>query len=144
MLEFDQKPVLKHAKLVVFGVGGAGCNAINNMIDYGLEDVEYIATNTDISHLNNAKAKVKIQIGKKVTQGRGAGSEPDKGKLAAEENYEDIKHLMDGADLVLIAAGMGGGTGTGAAPVIAKIAQEKGIISIAVVTTPFEDEGRIR
>jgi cell division protein FtsZ len=144
MLEFDQKPVLKHAKLVVFGVGGAGCNAINNMIEYGLEDVEYIAANTDLAHLNISHSKVKIQLGKKITQGRGAGSEPEKGKLAAEENYEDIKHLMDGADLVLIAAGMGGGTGTGAAPVIAKIAQEKGIISIAVVTTPFDDEGRIR
>ncbi len=144
MLEFDQKPVLKHAKLVIFGVGGAGCNAINNMIDYGLEDVEYIATNTDIAHLNISKAKIRIQLGKKLTQGRGAGSDPQRGKEAAEENYEDIKHLMEGADLVLIAAGMGGGTGTGAAPIIAKIAKEKDIISIAVVTTPFDDEGKIR
>ncbi len=144
MLEFDQKPVLKHAKLVIFGVGGAGCNAINNMIDFGLEDVEYIATNTDIAHLNISKAKIKIQLGKKLTQGRGAGSDPQRGREAAEENYEDIKHLMEGADLVLIAAGMGGGTGTGAAPIIAKIAKEKEIISIAVVTTPFDDEGKIR
>lgn len=132
------------AQLKVIGVGGAGGNAINRMVDAGLENVEFISINTDKQALNNSKADVKLQIGEKVTKGLGAGAKPEKGQSAAEENVEEISALMRGADLVFITAGMGGGTGTGAAPIVAKCAKDMGILTFGVVTKPFFFEGRAR
>ncbi len=132
------------AKIKVVGVGGAGCNAINRMIDSKLHGVEFIVINTDKQSLNNSKAEVKLQIGDKLTRGLGAGSKPDIGKAAAEENRDDIYKTLEGADMVFIAAGMGGGTGTGAAPVVAEIAKELGMLTVAVVTKPFTFEGKHR
>jgi cell division protein FtsZ len=132
------------AQLKVIGVGGAGGNAINRMVDAGLENVEFISINTDKQALNASKADVKLQIGEKVTKGLGAGARPEKGQSAAEENVEEISELMRGADLVFITAGMGGGTGTGAAPIVAKAAKDMGILTFGVVTKPFFFEGRAR
>ena len=132
------------AQLKVIGVGGAGGNAVNRMVDAGLENVEFISINTDKQALNNSKADVKLQIGEKVTKGLGAGAKPEKGQSAAEESVEEIASLMRGADLVFITAGMGGGTGTGAAPIVAKAAKDQGILTFGVVTKPFFFEGRAR
>ncbi|MCR5611968.1 MAG: cell division protein FtsZ [Clostridiales bacterium] len=132
------------AQLKVIGVGGAGGNAVNRMIEAGLENVEFISINTDMQALSNSRADVKLQIGEKVTKGLGAGAKPEKGQAAAEENVEEISALMRGADLVFITAGMGGGTGTGAAPVVAKAAKDMGILTFGVVTKPFFFEGRSR
>ncbi|MBR3381954.1 MAG: cell division protein FtsZ [Clostridia bacterium] len=132
------------AQLKVIGVGGAGGNAVNRMIEAGLDNVEFISINTDKQALNNSKADVKLQIGEKVTKGLGAGAKPEKGESAAEESVEEITELMRGADLVFITAGMGGGTGTGAAPIVAKAAKDMGILTFGVVTKPFFFEGRAR
>ena len=132
------------AQLKVIGVGGAGGNAVNRMIESGLDNVEFISINTDKQALVNSKADVKLQIGEKVTKGLGAGAKPEKGQSAAEESVDEITELMRGADLVFITAGMGGGTGTGAAPIVAKAAKDLGILTFGVVTKPFFFEGRAR
>ncbi len=128
----------------VIGVGGGGGNALNRMIEEGIEGVDYIAVNTDAMALNSSKAPTKVQIGQKLTGGRGAGAKPEIGEKSAQENKEDISSSIKGANMVFIAAGMGGGTGTGAAPVVAAIAQEMGILTVGVVTKPFRFEARTR
>lgn len=130
------------AKIRVIGVGGAGNNAVNNMIEAGIVSAEYIAANTDAQALACNKAPVKIQLGAQCTKGLGAGADPEIGRLAAEESKEEIAAAIEDTDLLFVAAGMGGGTGTGAAPVIAKIAKDKKILTVAVVTKPFAFEGR--
>lgn len=132
------------AKMKVIGVGGAGGNAVNRMIAAGLTGVEFIAVNTDAMALDNNKAAHRIQIGAKVTKGLGAGANPEVGRLAMEEDRDQIAAILEGADMVFITAGMGGGTGTGGAPVVAEIAQEMGILTVAVVTRPFLFEGKVR
>ncbi len=124
----------------VVGVGGGGGNALDCMVDSGVSDIEYVAVNTDAKALNKSKAATRIQIGAKLTKGRGAGNKPEIGKHSAEENIEEIETALKGADMVFITAGMGGGTGTGAAPIVAKAAQEMGILTVAVVTKPFAFE----
>ena len=131
-------------RIVVFGVGGAGGNAVNNMIDAGLEGVEFVVGNTDAQQLQFAKTERRIQLGVQVTQGLGAGAHPEVGMSAAEESTPEIGEHLDGAHMVFITAGMGGGTGTGAAPIIAKCARERGILTVGVVTKPFHFEGRHR
>ena len=133
------KPVLK-----VIGVGGGGGNAVNRMIDNDVHGVEYIAINTDCQVLRLSKADVRIPIGSELTKGLGAGANPEIGRRAAEESEQEIREVLKDTDLVFITAGMGGGTGTGAAPVVAKIAKELGILTIAVVTKPFSWEGKKR
>jgi cell division protein FtsZ len=132
------------ARIVVFGVGGAGGNAVNNMIASGLQGVEFIVANTDAQALASSKAGRVIQIGTEVTQGLGAGAQPEVGRAAAEETIDTIRDHLAGANMVFVTAGMGGGTGTGAAPVIAKAARELGILTIGVVTKPFQFEGQRR
>ena len=131
-------------KIKVLGAGGAGGNAINDMISSGVGGVEYIAANTDAQDLNKSLADVRIQLGEKLTRGLGAGADPKIGRQAAEEDVEKIKNLLEETDMLFITAGMGGGTGTGAAPVIAKVAKELGVLTVAVVTRPFSFEGRKR
>ncbi len=131
-------------RIVVFGVGGAGGNAVNNMIDAGLEGVEFVVANTDAQHLSFAKTDRRIQLGETITQGLGAGAHPEVGMNAAEESAEEIHAHLEGAHMVFITAGMGGGTGTGAAPIIAKCARDRGILTVGVVTKPFTFEGRHR
>ena len=131
-------------RIVVFGVGGAGGNAVNNMIDAGLEGVEFVVANTDAQQLQFSKTDRRIQLGATVTQGLGAGAHPEVGMGAAEESYSEISEHLEGAHMVFITAGMGGGTGTGAAPIIAKAARERGILTVGVVTKPFQFEGRHR
>src|SRR3984957_2287773 len=139
-------PQVKELKprIVVFGVGGAGGNAVNNMIDAGLEGVEFVVANTDAQQLAFAKTDRRIQLGVSVTQGLGAGAHPEIGMSAAEESIPEIGEHLDGAHMVFITAGMGGGTGTGAAPIIAKCARERGILTVGVITKPFHFEGRHR
>ncbi|OQY10589.1 MAG: cell division protein FtsZ, partial [Fusobacteriia bacterium 4572_132] len=129
------------AKIKVIGVGGAGGNALDDMIRTGITNVDFIAANTDSQDLNDSKASIRLQLGEKLTKGLGAGANPEIGKQAAEEDKEKIKVLLDETDLLFITAGMGGGTGTGAAPIIAKIAKDMGVLTIAVVTRPFKFEG---
>ena len=131
-------------RIVVFGIGGAGGNAVNNMIEAGLEGVEFVVANTDAQQLQFAKTDRRIQLGVQVTQGLGAGAHPEVGMSAAEESIPEIGEHLDGAHMVFITAGMGGGTGTGAAPIIAKCARERGILTVGVVTKPFHFEGRHR
>jgi cell division protein FtsZ len=131
-------------RIVVFGIGGAGGNAVNNMIEAGLEGVEFVVGNTDAQQLQFAKTERRIQLGVQVTQGLGAGAHPEVGMSAAEESIPEIGEHLDGAHMVFITAGMGGGTGTGAAPIIAKCARERGILTVGVVTKPFHFEGRHR
>jgi len=131
-------------RIVVFGVGGAGGNAVNNMIEAGLEGVEFVVANTDAQSLSFAKTQLRIQLGVETTQGLGAGAHPDIGMTAAEESAPEIGEHLDGAHMVFITGGMGGGTGTGAAPIIAKLARERGILTVGVVTKPFTFEGRHR
>ena len=131
----------KNAVIKVIGVGGAGGNAVNRMIDEGVQGVSFIAANTDVQALNSNKAENKIQLGPKLTRGLGAGSHPEVGEKAAEESQQTIEDSLKGADMIFITAGMGGGTGTGAAPVIAKIARETGALTVGVVTRPFTFEG---
>ena len=129
-------------RILVIGVGGGGCNAVNTMIESGLKGVEYAACNTDAQSLENNQASEKIQLGLETTEGLGAGSDPIKGKEAAEESYNDICEYIEGAHMAFIAAGMGGGTGTGAVSTIAKACKEKGLLTVAVVTKPFKYEGK--
>lgn len=143
MLEFDTN-IDQLAVIKVIGVGGGGNNAVNRMIEYGVEGVEFIAVNTDAQALNLSAAEVKLQIGTKLTRGLGAGANPEVGKKAAEESKEQIEEALRGADMVFVTAGMGGGTGTGAAPVIAQIAKDLGALTVGVVTRPFTFEGRKR
>lgn len=143
MLEFDID-IAQFAQIKVIGVGGAGNNAINRMIEEGLKGVEFIALNTDKQALLLSKANQKIQMGDKLTKGLGAGANPDIGKRSAEESREEISQHLKGADLVFVTAGMGGGTGTGAAPIVAEIAKDLGILTIGVVTKPFTFEGKPR
>lgn len=132
------------AKIIVVGVGGGGCNAVNRMIEAELKNVDFIAVNTDKQDLDICKAEVKLQIGEKLTKGLGAGGNPEVGQRSAEENIEDITRLLSGADMVFVTCGMGGGTGTGAAPIVAKVAKDMGILTVGVVTRPFTFEGRRR
>ncbi len=143
---FEETANLGVAKIKVIGVGGAGNNAVNRMIEKGIVSAEFVAINTDKQALMLSKVPVenRLQIGEKITKGLGAGSQPELGEAAAEENREQIEAICEGVDLLFIAAGMGGGTGTGAAPVIAKIAREKGCLTVAVVTKPFAFEGKRR
>ncbi|MDD2400606.1 MAG: cell division protein FtsZ [Clostridia bacterium] len=143
MLEFEMD-IHQFAHIKVIGVGGGGNNAVNRMIETGLKGVEFIAVNTDAQALFLSKAENKIQIGTKLTRGLGAGANPDVGLKAAEESRNDIEAALKGADMVFVTAGMGGGTGTGAAPVVAEIAKELGALTVGVVTKPFTFEGRKR
>ena len=135
----DETAVIK-----VIGVGGAGNNAVNRMIDSGIEGVEFISVNTDKQALLQSKAGTKIQIGEKITRGLGAGANPEIGAQAAEESRQELEDCMKGADMIFVTSGMGGGTGTGAAPIVANIAKDMGILTIAVVTKPFTFEGKKR
>ena len=144
MLEFQIEDQQNFASIKVIGCGGAGNNAINRMVDSGLQGVDFIAVNTDRQTLSMSKAGTTIQIGEKLTKGLGAGAVPDIGRRAAEESREEIAQAIRGADLVFVTAGMGGGTGTGASPVIAEIARDLNCLTIAVVTKPFQFEGKQR
>ncbi|WML43621.1 cell division protein FtsZ [Neobacillus sp. PS3-40] len=143
MLEFDTN-LDSLATIKVIGVGGGGNNAVNRMIEHGVKGVEFIAVNTDAQALNLSKAEIKMQIGGKLTRGLGAGANPEVGKKAAEESKEQLEEALSGADMVFVTAGMGGGTGTGAAPVIAQIARDLGALTVGVVTRPFTFEGKKR
>lgn len=143
MFDFDID-VDQFAKIKVFGVGGGGNNAVNRMIECGVRGIEFIALNTDKQALFSSRAEQKVQLGEKITKGLGAGANPEIGSRAAEENRNEIMESLKGADMVFITAGMGGGTGTGAAPIVAEIAKELGILTVGIVTKPFTFEGRRR
>src|ERR1700719_4409400 len=143
MLDFDTN-IDQFATIKVIGVGGGGNNAVNRMIEAGVEGVEFIAVNTDAQALNQSKAEITMQIGTSLTRGLGAGANPEIGESAAEESKQQIEEVLAGADMVFVTAGMGGGTGTGAAPTIAKIARKIGALTIGVVTRPFKFEGHKR
>ena len=143
MLQFESEKD-NSAIIKVIGVGGGGCNAVNRMIEAGLQGAQFIAINTDTQALNKCNAETKVQIGEKLTRGLGAGGNPDIGQRSAEETIEEITNVLEGADMVFITAGMGGGTGTGAAPIIAKVSKDMGILTVAVVTRPFAFEGSKR
>lgn len=140
---FDEQSQ-ENAKIKVVGVGGGGGNAINNMINMGLDSVEYIALNTDAQALKNSQADIKIQVGTSLTNGLGAGARPEVGREAVEENRHEIEESIETADMIFVTAGMGGGTGTGGAPVVAGMAKRKGILTVGIITTPFDCEGKIR
>ncbi|MCI5640152.1 MAG: cell division protein FtsZ, partial [Lachnospiraceae bacterium] len=144
MLEIKTNESDLAAKILVIGVGGAGNNAVNRMIEEGVMGVEFICINTDKQHLKTCKAGQCIQIGEKLTKGLGAGAKPEIGKAAAEENREELTELVKGADMVFVTCGMGGGTGTGAAPVVAGIAKDLGILTVGIVTKPFTFETKNR
>lgn len=144
MLEIMTNEAESAAKIIVIGVGGAGNNAVNRMIEENISGVEFIGLNTDKQALKLCKAPVVLQIGEKLTKGLGAGAQPEVGEKAAEENIEEITQAIKGADMVFVTCGMGGGTGTGAAPVVAKIAKEMGILTVGVVTKPFRFEAKTR
>ena len=141
MFEIDDNGLYLYAKIKVIGVGGGGSNAVNRMIELGLEGVDFISVNTDAQALTTAKAPKRMQIGEKLTRGLGAGARPEIGQKAAEESYQEILEALRGSDMVFITAGMGGGTGTGAAPVVAQCAREIGALTVGVVTRPFTFEG---
>jgi cell division protein FtsZ len=143
-IQFAEENTEHQPRIKVIGVGGSGGNAINTMINFGLEGVEFIVVNTDIQALSANAAPLKLSIGNGVTRGLGAGADPDKGRKAALEDANRLKELISGADMVFVTAGMGGGTGTGAAPVIAQIAREEGALTVGVVTRPFGFEGKQR
>ena len=143
MIEFEIENE-QAAQIKVVGVGGGGNNAVNRMIEVGLKAIEFIAINTDKQALKGSNAQNIIQIGEKLTRGLGAGADPEIGKKAAEESRDDIAQAIRGADMVFVTAGMGGGTGTGAAPIVASVARELGILTVAIVTKPFTFEGRKR
>jgi cell division protein FtsZ len=143
-IEFADEQQEYQARIKVIGCGGSGGNAVNTMINFGLEGVEFIVVNTDAQALNNNAAPTRLNIGNAVTRGLGAGADPERGRKAALEDHQRIKELISGADMVFITAGMGGGTGTGAAPVIAQLAREEGALTVGVVTKPFLFEGRQR
>lgn len=144
MLEITTNEQDQNAKIIVIGVGGAGNNAVNRMIDEQITGVEFIGINTDKQALQLCKAPNTIQIGEKLTKGLGAGAQPEVGEKAAEENVEELRQAIQGADMVFVTCGMGGGTGTGATPVVAKISKELGILTVGVVTKPFKFEGKAR
>jgi cell division protein FtsZ len=143
MFEFDENHDLG-ARIKVIGIGGGGCNALNTMIDLKLEGVDFIAANTDAQVLKISQSPHKIQLGERITGGRGAGADPEIGRKAVLESEDQIRDALDGADMVFITAGLGGGTGTGGAPIVANIAKEVGALSVAIVTKPFQFEGRKR
>src|SRR5215218_7023699 len=132
------------AVIRVVGVGGGGLNAVNRMIEAGISQVEFVAVNTDIQQLRACEAPIKLHIGRELTQGLGSGSDPEVGQRSAEEAYDQIKHVLRGSDMVFITAGEGGGTGSGAAPVVARIAREVGALAVGIVTLPFRFEGTRR
>jgi len=144
VLEFEDSDINQFAAIKVVGVGGGGNNAVNRMIAAGLRGVEFISVNTDAQALRLCQAEQKVQIGAKLTKGLGAGANPDIGKKAAEESREELAMRLQGADMVFVTAGMGGGTGTGAAPVVAQVAKEGGALTVGVVTRPFSFEGKKR
>ena len=144
MLEIRTNEADNSAKIIVIGVGGAGNNAVNRMIDENIGGVEFIGINTDKQALQLCKAPTLIQIGEKLTKGLGAGAQPEIGQKAAEESAEELQAAVKGADMVFVTCGMGGGTGTGAAPVVAKIAKDQGILTVGVVTKPFKFEAKQR
>ena len=143
MLELDI-PMSNMAQIKVIGVGGGGNNAVDRMIEDGLDGVEFISINTDGQALSKSKSATKIQIGEKLTKGLGAGGNPEIGQRSVDETQDDIAQALRGSDMVVITAGMGGGTGTGAAPRIASISKELGILTVGVVTKPFNFEGKKR
>ena len=140
-MQDNQQQAEAFARIKVIGVGGGGSNAVNRMIDEGIQGVEFIIANTDAQALKNAKAPTRVRLGDKLTRGLGAGGDPEVGRKAAEESADELYKVMQGADMVFVTAGMGGGTGTGAAPVVAQIAKESGALTIGVVTRPFTFEG---
>ena len=142
-IQFNEDP-RTNAKIKVIGVGGGGGNAVNRMICAGVEGVEFVVANTDLQALQMSRAPLKIQLGVKLTSGLGAGANPEVGKKAALEDAEKVIEALEGADMVFVTAGMGGGTGTGAAPIIASLASEMGALTVAVVTKPFGFEGKRR
>lgn len=142
-LSFEEGPI-NGARIKVIGVGGGGCNAVNRMIEAGIEGVEFISANTDMQALRMSHAPVRLQLGSKLTKGLGAGANPEVGRRAALEDTEKIIELLEGADMVFVTAGLGGGTGSGAAPIVASLAAELGALTVAVVTRPFAFEGRKR
>jgi len=144
LLEIKTNEADLAAKILVIGVGGGGNNAVNRMIEEGIQGVEFVCINTDKQHLLNCKAPICLQIGEKLTKGLGAGADPEVGKAAAEENHEEITEIVKGADMVFVTCGMGGGTGTGAAPIVAEISKELGILTVGIVTKPFRFEARSR
>ncbi|BEI61732.1 cell division protein FtsZ [Blautia luti] len=144
MLEIMSNEAESSAKIIVIGVGGAGNNAVNRMVEESIGGVEFVGVNTDKQALTLCKAPTVLQIGEKITKGLGAGAQPEVGQKAAEESIEEVKQLMEGADMVFVTCGMGGGTGTGAAPVIAAAAKEMGILTVGVVTKPFRFEAKTR
>lgn len=144
MLEIMNNEAESAAKIIVIGVGGAGNNAVNRMIDEGIKGVEFVCVNTDKQHLRSCKAPLCMQIGEKLTKGLGAGAKPEVGEKAAEESKEELTEVIKGCDMVFVTCGMGGGTGTGAAPVVAQIAKDMGILTVGVVTKPFKFEGKQR
>ena len=147
MMEYDDNNITMMdgtATIKVIGVGGAGNNAVNRMIESGIKGVDFIAVNTDKQALQQSKAGTKIQIGEKITRGLGAGANPDIGAQSAEESKSEVAEVLRGADMVFVTAGMGGGTGTGAAPIVAEIAKSMNILTVGVVTKPFPFEGKRR
>ena len=144
MLEIKTSESDSSAKIIVIGVGGGGNNAVNRMIEEGIQGVEFVCVNTDKQHLLNCKAPNCLQIGEKLTKGLGAGERPEVGEKAAEESSEEISQALKGADMVFVTCGMGGGTGTGAAPVVAQLAKDMGILTVGIVTKPFSFEARTR
>ncbi len=144
MIELYDENADRSAKIKVVGIGGGGCNAINTMISYNLTGVDFVAANTDAQSLKTSLSPAKVQLGAEVTKGLGAGSDPDIGKRSAQESVDLIRCVLNGLDMVFITAGLGGGTGTGGAPVVAEIAKEMGALTVAVVTKPFQFEGKKR
>src|SRR5947208_780000 len=144
LITFADLEETKGARIKVIGVGGAGCNAVNRLIEDGLEGVEFIVANTDIQALKDSQASIKIQLGEEIARGLGAGGNPEVGKRAALEDTDKLVDALDGADMIFVTAGLGGGTGTGAAPIIGSLATELGALTVAVVTKPFRFEGRRR
>ena len=144
MLEIMSNEAESSAKIIVIGVGGAGNNAVNRMVEEAIGGVEFVGVNTDKQALTLCKAPTVLQIGEKITKGLGAGAQPEVGQKAAEESIEEVKQLIEGADMVFVTCGMGGGTGTGAAPVVAQVAKDMGILTVGVITKPFGFEARTR
>src|SRR6185369_7783892 len=141
---FIDEPPITGARIKVIGVGGGGGNAVNRMIEAGVKGVEFIVANTDLQALNASRAPIKIQLGGKSTRGLGAGANPDVGREAALEDHEKLLDVLEGSDMVFVTTGLGGGTGTGAAPVVASLAIELGALTVAIVTKPFTVEGKKR
>ncbi|SFR95738.1 cell division protein FtsZ [Anaeromicropila populeti] len=144
MLEIKSNEAESAAKILVIGVGGAGNNAVNRMIEESIAGVDFVCVNTDKQHLKNCKAPICIQIGEKLTKGLGAGAQPEVGEKAAEESKEELAEVIRGCDMVFVTCGMGGGTGTGAAPVVAQISKDLGILTVGIVTKPFKFEAKTR